>query len=132
LKITLLKSLGNVGVITEWKPLISSAKFEMVIDGGSSGALTIGGKVYAVRNGNVSFPEYELLLGANKVTYADEHGNAYDCGVIRRHGGFIEVVDDIRDIVVRVAIDHEKQAREIVELAAKIKTIKEQYGISII
>jgi hypothetical protein len=34
--------------------------------------------------------------------------------------------------VVRVAIDHEKQAREIVELAAKIKTIKEQYGISII
>ena len=132
MKITLLKSLGNVGVITDWKPLISSARFDIAIDGGSGGALTVGGKVYAVKDGCVSFPEYELLLGANKVMYADERGNAYDCGVIRRHGGFIDVVDDIRGIVVKAAIDHERQVQEIARLAAEIKTIKEQYGISII
>lgn len=131
MNITILKPLGEIGIITDWKTLIPDNTICVNISGESEGSLTIGQRTYAVKNGKVSIPEYEIVLGESRVVLSCASGN-YFCGTINRNGRFIKVSCPVDKLIVACALRISAQAVEIEELREEIKTIKKQYGISLI
>ena len=131
MKITLLKYMGRIGVITEYRPLIPS-KISVEIDGEREGKINVGCKGYQVKDGIATISEWDVLAGENKVTFTDSNGQIYDCGKLWRNGSFIEIRDDIRSVVVKGVLATEAQAKEISRLQEEINIIKKQYGISIV
>ena len=129
MKIQLLESLGNYGVILDWKkflPEIISIEIER------EGVLTIGPKSYPVINGKVQLLEYQILPGPNKVTFIDKSGITYECGCIHKNTRFINIENPVDKLAVQLALTCEELYKQVKELKAEVKTIREQYGITII
>lgn len=128
MKITLLKDIGNVGVITSWKNLISDY---VEFDVGEDGTLFIGAKSFKVE-GSVKIIEYEIKPGPNKVMFVDKPGNSYSCGTINRNGRFVNVTNNLDKVVAELALGHVAQCEKIKQLENELSNLKKQYGISII
>lgn len=129
MKITLLKNVGDVGVITEWKKLLPD---RLKIDVGEDGALTIGSKTKRTANGSVSFYEFELTLGSQRVEFKTDDGRVFQCGVIARNGRFIQVTNELDELVTRLALAYERQEREIESLRAEISKKEKERSIKIV
>lgn len=128
MKITLLKSIGNIGVITGFKSLIPDrVKFDV----GESGNLFIGAKSYTV-DGIAEIAEWEIKPGPNKVTFIDAEGQAYACGTINRNSRFMSVTNNLDTLVVDIALCYDAQNEKIKQLEETLSKVTTQYGISII
>ena len=128
MKLTLLKNVGNVGVITGYKNLIPD---RVRLDVGESGTLYIGAKSYSV-DGFVEIAEYDVKPGPNKVTFVDADGQAYACGTINRNGRFISITNNLDTLVVDIALCYDVQNEKIKKLEEALSKVTTQYGISII
>ena len=132
MKIRILKELGDVGVITDCKPTISSADIYVLLIGASGGTLTVGERNYSVKaSGEVIFPEWELTLGEKKVTYTDGV-RVYDCGKLIRNGRFLKVENLTDKLIIDCAVSLAAQREEIKGLRDELDVLKTQYGISIV
>lgn len=129
MRLQLLKSLGNYGVLLDWKNFLPDA-VDIQVD--IEGALTIGNKTYPVVNGKVHLLEYQIISGPNRVSFVDKDGVVYECGCIHKSTRFINIVNPVDKLAVENALATEKLARRVEELEKAVKTIKEQYGITII
>lgn len=128
MKLTLLKSIGTIGVITGYKTLIPDC---VRFDVGESGTLFIGAKGYAV-DGSVEVAEYEVKPGPNKVMFVGSDGISYACGTINRNGRFMSVANNLDLLVVDLALKYNEQSEKIKALEDKLSRVQNQYGISII
>ena len=128
MKITLLKDLGSIGVITGWKNLLSDY---VEFDVGEDGTLFIGAKSFAVES-SARIIEYEIKPGPNKVMFMDKQGNSYACGTINRNGRFVSVTNNLDKVVTELALGHVAQCEKIKQLEDELSILKKQYGISII
>lgn len=128
MKITLLKNVGSVGVITGYKNLIPD---RVRFDVGEGGTLFIGAKGYTV-DGFVEIAEYEVKPGPNKVMFIDSDGISYACGTINRNGRFMSVSNNLDLLVVDLALKYNEQSEKIKALEDKLSQVQKQYGISII
>lgn len=129
MKIVLLKNIGKHGVILDWKKLLrDTVEFDIE----ESGVLTVGARLHRAVNGHIVFPEYDILLGTNKVTFTASDGTVYECGKISRSGRFIEVVNPVDELTVNIALAYERQAGEISELRARLEEIQTERGIKIV
>lgn len=120
MKITILKPLGDVGIITEVKPFISDAVIIVRFAGEKEGTLTVGQRSYAVKDGIARIPEYEILTGESKI-FLDT-----------KDGRFLKVNTDVDKLIISCAIGLAAQADEIGKLKEENRLIKEQYGIKIV
>jgi hypothetical protein len=129
MNIALLKHVGKIGVILGWKKLLpDGVKFEI----GEDGILTIGNRSKQTDDGSVIFYEYEFVLGSNKVEFTSKDGTIYRCGTISRSGRFIQVTNELDELVTALAVAYEKQAEEIESLRAEIAEKEKQRAIKII
>ena len=131
MKITILKPLGDVGIITEVKPFISDAVIIVRFAGENEGTLTGGQRSYAVKDGIARIPEYEILTGESKI-FLDTKDARYTCGSITRNGRFLKVNTDADKLIISCAIGLAAQADEIGKLKEENRLIKEQYGVKIV
>ena len=132
MKIRILRELGDVGVITDCKPTISSADIYVLIIGASGGTLTVGERSYPVKpSGEVIFPEWELTLGEKKVTYTDGD-RIYDCGKLTKNGRFLKVENLTDKLIIDCAVSLAAQREEIKGLRDELDVLKKQYGINIV
>ena len=129
--INILKPLGNVGITSIKKSFISEPYLTVNVIGETEGTLIIGNRSYAVKNGTCAIAEYELVLGRNKVIFANDSGN-YECGEICREGRFMHVHNHMDKLIISCATAYAEQAEKIKDLETEIKTLKKQYGISLI
>lgn len=129
MNITLMKHLGNFGVVTGWNKVLRDG---LKIDAGESGIVTIGDKSKQTEGGVVYFYEWEIVLGTKKIEFTSEDGVIYHCGEITRNGRFIEVKNDLNELVCALAVAYEKQAEEIESLRAEIAEKEKQRTIKIL
>lgn len=129
MKLELLKSLGSTGMLLDYKTFIPDT---IEIDVPEDGVLLVGQRTYAVSDGKVRFPEWELLQGPSKVVFSSKDGTNYSCGTINRNNRFISVSNPTDNIVVKLALCCEAQNKRIEALEDEIRIYKEQFGISII
>ena len=129
MRLQILKHIGAVGMLLDYKTLIPDI---VNIDVSEEGVLCIGNKTYAVTDGKVRFPEYELVPGPSKVTFVGKDGTNYVCGTINRNSRFMTVTNPIDSLAVSIALMCEAQGERIDALERAVDEIRQQYGISII
>lgn len=129
MKIALLKHIGDLGVITGWKPLLPD---RVKVEIGEDGVLTVGHKAYRTQDGSVIFHEYEMMPGNNHVVFNADDGRVYRCGTINRNGRFMTAINHVDEINALLAVAYEKQALEIEQLRAEIAEKERQRSIKII
>ena len=138
MKLNLLDAVGNIGVITECKPLVRD---KIEIDVGCEGVLCLSTtdsiscmtkqKAYKTNSGKVVINDYDMPQGTSRIEFSKHDGKKYDFGQIQRNGRFIQVVNSLDKLTVALALAYNEQGDKLKELEAEIKTIKKQYGISI-
>jgi hypothetical protein len=129
MKLNLLKNVGDLGVITEWKTFVD-ARLEILCP--EEGTMSLGQRVYKVYNGRVSLPEWELMQGSNKINFIAADGRVYRCGEIKRSGRFISVVNNLDGMVVDLALAYERQSALIEELVSRLDDLENNHGIKIV
>ena len=132
MKLVLFDGIGDIGIITDWKPMILDDYLKIQI--GREGTLTIGDKQYHTDDGVVFVPQYTLILGdTKKITFTDASGVAYSCGTIARTGTrMIEISNPVEPCIVACCQKICEQDHEISVLKETVDLIKKQYGITII
>jgi hypothetical protein len=134
MKLNLLKNVGDVGVITKWKPVVDE-RIEILCP--EDGAISVeqkmlGQKIYKVYNGRVSFPEWGLTQGNNIITFISTDGRVYRCGEIKRSGRFISITNNIDEMTVDIAFAYERQAELIEKLQSRLDELENNHGIKIV
>lgn len=132
MKIVLFDNIGDIGIVTDWKPLILDEylKFEI----GREGTLKIAEKAYETVGGTAYVPQYALNLGGvGKITFVDRDAKSFSCGTIKRTGSrMISISNPIDPCIVACCQKICEQDHEIKVLKETVDLIKKQYGITII
>ncbi len=129
MKIIILKHIGNIGVIVDWKPFLRDS---LEIEIGEEGTLIVGTRTYRVEDGSAIVQEYNLKQGGNKVYFRDNDRTLYECGEIKRNGRFIEAVNQIDEVVAKLAIGYEQLAVEVAEVREKIAEKERERAIKVV
>lgn len=129
MKIIILKHIGNIGVIVDWKPFLRD---RLEIEIGEEGTLIVGERTYRVEDGSAIVEEYNLKQGGNKVYFRDNDRTLYECGELKRNGRFIEAVNQIDEVVAKLAIGYEQLAVEVAELREEIAEKERERAIKVI
>lgn len=131
MKFKILKSVGRYGVVVGSKSFVIDDHIDVELDGADKGVLAINKRACSVANGKTCIPECFIVNGYNSIVFTDASGD-YDCGGINKSGRFINVSGATDELVAACAATIEKQGARIEALEEAVKTIKKQYGISII
>ena len=131
MKFKILKSVGRYGVVVGSKSFVIGDHIDIELDGAEEGVLAVNKRACSVVNGKARIPECFIVNGDNSVVFTDESGT-YDCGGINKSGRFITVSGATDELVAAYAATIENQGARIEALEEAVKTIKKQYGISII
>lgn len=129
MNIEILDRVGSFGVILEEKHVVGD---RVVITTNLDGTVMIGQRNYKTQDKQISFPEWELMQGPNKVRFIAQDGTVYSCGTLHRSGRFISVANALDGIVTKLAVAYNDQGKELAELKEEIGNIKKKYGIDII
>ena len=129
MRLNLLKNVGDLGVITEWKTFVD-ARLEILCP--EEGTMSLGQRVYKVYKGRVSLPEWELMQGKNKINFIAADGRVYRCGEIKRSGRFISITNNIDEMTVDIAFAYERQAELIEKLQSRLDELENNHGIKIV
>lgn len=129
MKIIILKHIGNIGVIVDWKPFLRD---RLEIEIGEEGTLIVGARTYRVEDGSAIVEEYNLKQGGNKVYFRDNDRTLYECGELKRNGRFIEAVNQIDEVVAKLAIGYEQLAVEVAELREEIAEKERERAIKVV
>ena len=130
MKITLLDNVGGIGIITDYKKVISTDKITFECD--FDGTLMVGQRANKVQDGRTSFPEYELMQGPNQIFFVKNGKEQFDCGKINRSGRFINIEYNINKIIVDIATAYNRQAKEIEALKRQLDEIESGRSIKIV
>ena len=132
MKIVLLDNIGKIGIVTEWKQLIDGDM--LVFEVKSEGELRIGKHTYKAKEGKCYMPQYHLLLGQkSKIEFIDHKKRVFDCGYISRTGSrLMQIHNDVETCLVNCCAALDELRGEVERLCAENKTLKTQFGISII
>ena len=127
-----LPGTGKLGIVTDWKRLIDGEDLVFKVD--RNGELCVGQRTYRTVDNTVYVPQYTILLGESHViTFTDESGNKFACGVIKRTGSrMIEIKNDLDSCFISLCAAYNDQHDEIKRLSDKLKLFEEKIGISII
>lgn len=131
MKVILFKNLNNTGVILDRSRVIPDyLEFEFE----EPGKFRVGKKTYEVEGRKVFIPQFDVMIGSHaKLVFIDKDGKEYDLGEIFRSGSrLVEYHNDVERTLIDAVQTIDEARREIAELRAEIKTIKEQMGISLI
>ena len=128
MKITLLKAIGNVGIVTELKPVISEAFLTVYISGANEGTLTIREHTYVVNNGKVEIPQHEILAGKSSIVF-QTNNEQFACGTITRNGRFLSLDNEADKLIVACALALDAQAKQNKELGEQVKAIDRQFRL---
>lgn len=138
MKLNLIESLGNRGVITGGKPFLRD---KLVIEVPCAGVLTLSAVLpngtstqrgFKTNNGTVTIDDYDICQGTSRVHFNRGDGVDFDCGELSRNSRFINFKSNSDELVVALAIAYAKQEEELKNLKKDLSDIKTRYGISII
>lgn len=138
MKVNLIESLGNRGIITQEKSVINGP-VEFVI--GCDGVLVLivitqyGSamkKAFNTVGGKAIVNDFDIMQGPSRVEFTRSDGVTFNCGELHRNGRFLKAKSNADDIIVSLAIGYIEQEKRIEELKKEMSDIKTRYGISII
>lgn len=138
MKLNLLHSVGDIGIITDYNSLVRD---KIEIEVGCDGILCVSNtdtlscatkqKTYNSKSGKVVIEDFDLPQGTNRVVFTRSDGAKYNCGQIQRNGRFIQIVNPLDKLTVALALAYNEQGEKLTRVEEELKTIKQQYGICI-
>ncbi len=138
MKLDLIESLGNRGIITQCKAVLKD-KLEICVE--CEGVLvltatmpsgTVIQRGFKSAGGVVIINDYDIVQGISRVEFTRSDGTSFNCGEIHRSGRFIHTKSNADELIVFLAIGYIEQEKRLDELKKEISEIKTRYGISII
>lgn len=129
MQLNLLKGIGTIGIITDWKKVIHD---HISVEIGEEGELTIGRHTYRTDNGRAVVPEWAIPPGNSKILFVGANGDTYNCGVISRNGRFINVTNGIDELSVALALAYEAQSERIGRLEGRLEELEKGSTIKIV
>jgi hypothetical protein len=138
MKLNLIESLGNRGIMTECKPIL---KEKLEIDVGCAGVIVLftttpSGNV--IRRGFnssgtvVTINDCDIMQGISRIEFVRCDGVTFSCGEIHRNGRFIHTKSNADELIVALTVGFLEQEKKIEKQSKEISDIKSRYGISII
>lgn len=138
MKVNLIESLGNRGIITLNGSVINGpVEFDVGCDGvivliATMTHGTVLKKSFNTRGGKAIVNDFDIVQGPCRVEFTRSDGVTFNCGELHRNGRFIHAKSNSDEFIVSLAMRYVEQEQEIETLKKEVSEIKNRYGISII
>ncbi len=134
MKIKLLESLDNTGIITELESVVHDS-VEVICDTDGTLILTYAGfgeRCYKIKGGRTRLCEYDILQGPGKVKYVTDDGTVFMLGKLIKNNRFLSVQNPTDEIVLKLVMGLEREHEINCKLQERVRILEKEFGINVL